>query len=436
MAAYPVGPQQSSEGYYYLPHTRTINLPGLQSGEITDSPHLPLPQRANPPEVPGITDIQPERTGTDFGSDTAWKYTNNDHEVLKSAMLAVRLGPITATGGGINARYADDILCQAIDWLEFQIGGTVLQRLYGEEIHCRQLRNLIPEDLAAAYVLQRAGLTAADRAIMANPAVHAQGFWAYLDLPFWWTETANKHWHQYACQRTTRIVIHWRGPEYCLQQDNANSKPAAVLNNSYIQEMFLRFEVSALDTAVKAGYMNTVKDMQGEGLSYLLTYEQRQENQSIPIASTSTNIQLTNFNKPTMLVLIIVRKAANLIANYLNNRRFEFMPLSSYWADASGHRLQQRISDEYSKFRMAQRAFVGNPDVNLYYILHTDYADVVQYPMGNIEYGRLQNPTVTLTWDAPIGEAYTADIYAKCYNYVRFVISADNRSGVSLEQPI
>jgi len=428
--------QQSSEGYFFIPHTRPINLAGLLSGNVTDSPHLPLPQRSNPSEVPGFTDIQPERTGTDFGSDTAFKYVSNDHEVLKTCVLAVRLGPLAAAGGGLLPRYADDVLNQAIEWMEFTVGGTVLQRLWGEQIHCLQLRNLIPEDLANAYALQKGGLTAAARAVYAAAASYPQGFWAYLAIPWWWTETANKHWHQYACQRTTRINIHWRGPEYVLQQDNVNQKPTPVLGGAYIQDMYLRFDVSALDTQVKEAYINTVKGFGSAGISTLMTYQQRQENEPIPINSTSTRIQLTNFNKPSSLIMVMVRNANNVLPLYTNNRRFEFLPVSSYYSEGSGHRIQQLITDEYAKYRLAAENFVGNPNVNLYYVLHSDYAEVVQYPMGNLEYGRLQNPTVTLSWDVAIPAAYTADIWATCYNYVKLVIAQDGRSGVALEQPI
>ncbi|RPI88539.1 MAG: hypothetical protein EHM41_00915 [Chloroflexi bacterium] len=397
---------------------------------------MPIVQRANPPEVPGLTDVQPERTGTDFGMDTIFKYTSNDHEVLKTVFLCVKLAPLDPGAGGNTARYPDDVLQQSIEWAEWQIGGTVLQRLWGDEMHAKQLRSLIPEDLATAYELQRAGLTDAERADLADPALNPDGFWVYLEIPFWWTETANKHWHQYSCQRATRLQIHWRSPDYILQQNVANTRPLPHGGALYIKDLFLRFMVSALSTDVKNSYVEAVKGFGSNGIMTLLTYEQRQENNIVLAGSTGTQIQMTNFNKPTYLVLIMIRREADLQPNYLRNRRFVYMPLSSYYSDASGHRLHAKLTDLFAKYAMNGQEFPGDPTVNLYYIFHSDYADVVQYPMGNMEYGRLQNPTLTIGWDAAIPENYQIDLYAKCYNYVRLVISSEGRSGVALEQPI
>jgi hypothetical protein len=387
--------------------------------------------------VPGYTDIQPERTGNDFGQDMWFKYISNDHEVVKKVWLAVKLAPLAAAGGGTQPRYPDDVLCQAIEWAEVTIGGTALQRLWGDEIHAKQMRTLIPDDLANAYKLQRAGLLVADRVDLANVATHPDGFWVWLQMPFWFTETANKHWHQYACQRTTRIQFHFRGPEYILQQTGVNQRPLPTGGSAlYIKDAYLRFAVSALSTDVKGAFVKTIKDFGNTGISYLFTYDQRQENNIVPAGSLSNTIQLTNFNKPTVLVLIMVRKEADMLPNYLRNQRFIYQPLGTFWADASGHRLNSKVVSDFAKYAVNAEAFPGSPDPNVYYMYYSDYPDVVQFPMGNIEFGRLQNPTVTLQWDAATPENYQVDFFAKCYNYIRLVISAEGRSGIALEQPI
>jgi len=430
------GMQNSSEGYYYLPYTYPVHLPGLVSSKVSDSPHLPMEQVALPPEVPGLTDIAPERVGTDFGQDTSFKWVSNDHELIKDCILAVKLAPLTAGAGGTQARYHDDVLCAAIDKIDFQIGGTTLQTLYGDAIHHDQLVECTPEDLARLHAAQRADLTVAQRATLAAIGTSPDGFWVFLELPFWFSEVASKHWHQYACQRQTRIVVRWRGAEDILQQTTANTKPVPAVGATYIVDTFLRFRVSALDTATKDAFTNSVKSLGSTGLNYLIRYNQRQEANAVATGATSTSIQLTHFNKPTYMCRVIVRPRANLTPNYLTNNRFAYTAVDEFYSDASGHRLATRVTDFYHKYLTIGKEFLGNPAINIYHLLFTDYPDVKQYPTGCIEFAKLQNPLLNLVWDAALGADQVVDVYAYCYDYIRLVVTADNRSAVALEQPI
>ena len=432
----------SSDSYYYLPYTLPIHLPGLVSTNPADSPHMPLPQKAVPPEVPGYTDILPERVGCDFGMDMSFKYIPNDYEVLKDCILCVRLAPLTAGAGGSAARYPADVLNHAIEYIQFQIGGATIQQITGDEIHFKQLVELPPEEFQRIEAAQHYADDETARAALADHTNYPNGVWYFLEIPFWWTETAAKHWHQYACQRQTRINIKWRNAEYILQQNTANTKPTPYSGfSTYIVEAFLRFRISALDTAVKDTFTNSVKSLGSNGLNYLMQFSQRQENCIIPeMASGQYTIQLTNFNKPTYMMRFVVRRAGDLEANYTGNERFLHQMVSYYQADASGHRLWPKMSSEFAKIEVNGKEFLNDFQNNVYHVLHTDYADVNQYPMGCIEYGKLQNPTLTLYWDSwptlAVGDDLVCDVWAYCYDYLRMVITQDNRSAVNLEQPI
>jgi hypothetical protein len=426
-------PNSSSDGYYFLPYTLPTHLPGLISTNPQDSPHMPVAQKALPPEIPGVTDIQPERVGCDFGMDMSFKYIPNDYEVLKGATLMLHMAPLAAAGGGLLPRYPDYLLATAIENIQFQIGGATIWQKSGEEIILKEIVETAPEEFSRICGAEKLILSAADRAAL---AALPDGFWIFCDIPMWWSETAAKHWHQYACQRQTRINIKWRNPDAILQQDNVNQRPTPVGSSTYIKEAYLRFNVSALDTAVKDTYTSGVKQQGSTGLNYLVQFTQKQENQILVHGNKSFMIPLTNFNKPTYMLRFIIRKVADLTPNYTNNQRFACQNIASYWMDASGHRLWPKTSSEYAKWCVNARYFLNNPTINVFHVLHTDYPDVTQYPMGDLEYGKLQNPTLFIEFDANLQEDHVVDVWAHCFDYLRLVITQDNRSAVNLEQPI
>ena len=430
----------------YLSFTLPVSLPGLVSTNPADSPHMPLPQTAIPPEVPGLNDLSPERVGTDFGMETSFKLVPDDYNVLKSVILMVKLdalantGPFTpnpsATPPTYGARYPSDVLCHAIDVIQWQVGGLVVQEIEGDKIHFRQAIELGEEDYARVSEAQKIVDFAGDRATLATVPQ-----WVMLEIPLWWTETAAKHWHQYCCQRQTRIIIKWRHSDYIIQTDNpakVKPLPATGATSPYIMDMFLRFRVSALDTAVKETYTNAVKSQGGNGLNYLLKFSQKQERQLVPATATKASIQLTNFNKPTNFVWYVCRNEEDLQPDVSKNNRWNLQETSWHYLDASGHKLWPRTSNEYNKLEVNSKYFLntrtGRPSI--YHFLHTDYPDATQYPMGCIEYGKLQNPTVFLEWTSALSKNMLVDVYAECYDYVRLVVTSDNRSAVSLEQPI
>lgn len=447
--------QASTDSYYYLPYTLPVHLPGLVSTNPADSPHMPLPQKALPPEVVGFTDIQPERNGTDFGMDTSFKYVPNDYEVLKEAILMVKLAPLVVSAsavGGSNPRYPADVLCHAIEYYNFQIGGQTIFQKYGDTLHFDELVEDNPDEYLRKSLAQGIDIPEnsvsvdmpgrvqrADRTF--NGGQFAGGQWFMLELPFWFSDSAAKNWHQYACQRQTRINIHWRNPDSILQQDGNAIRPLPdpAVSSTYIMECYLRFRVSSMDTTTKDTFTDAVKAQGSNGLNYLVRYIQRQDNHLVSTGATGTSIQLLNFNKPTYMLRFVIRKQSNLINSEptdLVNDRWSLADLGSYYMEASGHRVWPEMSQNFAKLMVNGREFLNKPDQNVFHVLHTDYPDVNQYPMGCIEYAKLNNPTLNIKFSTPPSENLIVDVWAYCYDYLRLVISSDNRSAVALEQPI
>lgn len=418
-----------------MPYTRPVNLPGLNSTNVSDSPYLPTGQRALPPSVPGITDVDPERIGTDFGSVTSFKYPSNDYEVLKSVTLVVRLSPLDAGAGGDTARYSDDVLCQAIEKIVMTVGGTPIGApLYGDEMHYNPMVEATPEEKKRLWGMQAAGLTIAERAILA-----ATPQTVMLTVPMFWSKVTANAYHQYAVQRQTKFEITWRDKSFILQQNTANTAPVPKAGyTTYIDNMFLRFEVSALDTAVKDAYTQGVKRLGESGLDYMFQYQQRQTDNYILTGQTAVNHQLTNFNKPTYMVRFWIRPTANLLPSYLNNDRFATPDiLSFYYGEASGHKYVQKTEKPWAVSMINGKYFLGDPTLHrVWHGLFTDFPDVKQYPMGVLEFSKLQNPTIHVELTGAAAVDYTVDYYAYCYNYCRIVITSDNRAAVTTEQPI
>lgn len=421
----------SSDVLYFKPYTMPTHLTSLVSTDPRDCPLLPIPHKANPPEVIGFTDIEPERMGTDLGQLTSFKAMPDDYEIWKKMTLIVTFSQLAAGGAGTLPRYPDDVLCQAIDWIDFDVAGFRVQRIFGEQIHFNQLRTMPPEEYGRVSRMQRAGLMPANRAAL---AATVGGFQAYLEIPFWFTENFAKAWHQYSCQRQTRIFIQWRQKEYVLQQDGVNTFPTPVGSTTYIKSMFLRVDVSIPDVAVKETFLKSVIALGDYGLDILSTHVQWQDNNPVPPGSYSFNIKLQNFNKPIYLIQFIVRPTANLIPNYTNNQRLAIVPVSYFNMYAASHKLTQDTSHDWAMWKN-EDYWLGWPSVSQYVIPFAENTDITNYPMGCLDFSLIQNPNMNFYWKTPTPTDYTIDVRADYYNYVRLIISSDLRSAVTLEQP-
>ena len=408
--------QATSNCQSFLQLTKPVHLPTLTSPSGDDSPHLPTAHHSQSPEVLGITDIAPERQGVDLGQVDYFKIINNDNELFKNAVLCVRLDALTAAGGGANPRYVDDILCAAIEKIEFTFGGNVLQELYGDEIHFRMFQETPEEELMRRCHLQGANLTPVERAALATTAR-----WYYLELPFWWTRQPGFNWHQYAFQRLTRIQIHWRPATFLLQQDLVNARPTPTLGGNYILDHYIRFHVSSISEATKQLYMKMVEDQGDKGWLYMINDFERVENHQLSAGQTTHNVLLNTFTKFGYNLRFWIRPVANLQPSYLNNRRWECLDIRSLWFEVSGKRYFPQIDVEYLKYMFNAKQYLGNPELPVYNVPFTEYPDMHTHAMGGFDFSNTVNPTLTLITDALPANCFL-DCYLFCHNYVRLVL--------------
>lgn len=430
MTSYGAGAQASSDANSFMGLAVPIHLPTLASVDGVDSPHLPQGHHSQPIEVPGFSDIPPEAVGRDFGQIDYYKYINNDNDVLKSCTLAVRLAPLTgANVAGVRARYVDDILCAAIDHVEWRYGGNVLQTLYGEELHYRVQQETLLEELNRKWELQGAGLSDQERTELATDE-----HWVYLELPWWWTRSPDTHWHQYAFQRPTQIVIFWRPAAFLLQMDNvgAPAVPAPSAGSRYIMDAFVRFHISTVTEAVKQTYMRLVEAKGKAGYLYPIPDIQRDTEHIMAMGSVRNSVVLQNFRKYCYNIRYILRPTANLQPNVLNNRRWDLVDIVEHHMDVSGRRYLPIIDNHYTKNVINGKLYLGNSGLPVYNIPFTDYPDLHTHGMGGFEMAQTVNPTITVVTDALPAEV-TADFYSYNHNYVRLCMSGTATAGETVQ---
>lgn len=434
MSTFSTGFQATSNAQSFINLTAPVHLPSLASADGADSPHLPAPHKTQAIEVSGITDIAPERQGVDFGQVDHFKYINNDQECLKSVTLTVKLAPLAAGAGGAHPRYVDDILCAAIDHIDFMYAGKVLQSLYGDEIHFRTALETPHDEISRKYKLQGAGLTVDERVALA-----AAPQWINLEVPFWWTRSPSASWHQYALQRMTRVVIYWRTPDYLLQQDGGTARPLACSESGvastmqpYIMDHFLRFNVVCLSEATKQTYIKMVEANGDNGWLYMIPDWERMTDQQLSNGATTTTFLLSNLTKFGYNLRYWIRPLANIQPDWTNNRRWEIIDIKSHALSISGKTFLPPLDDVNLKFAVNGKLYLGNETLPIYNIPFTDYPDLHTHAMGGIEFSNTVNPQITINTSA-LPYACSADFVLYCHNYVRVVIDGARSTAETLQ---
>jgi hypothetical protein len=430
MSTTGTGFHASSNASAFMGLTTPIHLPILTTNNGSASSHLPGPQLTKAPETHGFTDIPPERQGVDFGQTDYFKYVLNDNECLRKMTLCVKLDALTVGAGGFNARYPDDVLCQAIENITFHYGKD-LQRLEGDEIHFRRLQETEEAELARLSQLQGNRMSVADRVTNAESAR-----WYYLEVPFWWTLRDSDNWHQYALQRLTRIIITWRSPSYILQQDGAATLPTPASGGAYILDHFLRFDVVCLSEPTKQEFLKRVKSNGTGGQLYLIgeTEKLSQTLNAYPGGVATHVIQLNTFSKYGYNLRFVIRDVANLAANVLNNRRFDCLNITSCYLDISGRRYFFDTDNFYMKYVVNDQLFDGNPELPIFNIPFNVNPDLHSAAVGGFDFSNTTTPQITLVMPAHSSNLQ-ADFMLYVHNYIRLTIVND-QSGAELVQPL
>ena len=447
------GIQQSTNAFQFFNLTTPIFLPTLTSSSGADSPHLPLPHHSQAPEVIGFTDLQPDRSGVDFGQQTFFRYANNDNDILKTCTLCLDVTGLVDPNGCVLSRYIDDLGLGCVEKAEFWYGGNVLQTLHGDELHFKMMQETAHDELTRKCKLQGAGLSDAQRAVLYKN----KDTFLYTDIPFWWSQKYENHWHQYAFQRLTRIVITFRPVAYLLQMGygfdplkavNGTSQtivgssstllptPQTGNGTTYLKNHWLRFEVSVPSLATKQYYQSMVSSTGEAGWNYL--FPDVQSIRDITIASGTTTVpplQLNTFTKYGYNLRFVIRPYDNLQPNVSNNYRWQLMDLGQFSFDISGNRYLQTVDDFYVKHAQIGKYYFGNEQLPVYNVFLTDYPDIYNHGMGGFEFTNIVNPTLNITFNTATGCVGSFNAYLSCHNYVRCLLDGA-KSAAETIQPI
>lgn len=442
MSTYSTGEQSVSSANSFMGLGVPVHLPSLASPNGADSPFLPIPHHAKAIDMPGITDIPPERQGVDFGGVSYFKYISNDNEALLKAVLVLQLSPL-ASRTGANPRYVDDIALAAIEYVDFSFAGNLLQRLHGDELHFRMLQELDGNELERRKKLQAMGLGDAERAALAGDIQ-----FVYCELPFFWTEEPSAAWQQYGFQRITNVVVHYRPFQYLVQHNaeaTDSSFPVPANGNpTYIMAQWLRFHTVTLSESTKQLYLREVEAQGPNGWLSMITDFERITEYSLAEAARHAagphrqthSVLLNTFSKYGWNIRYWIRPIANLRPDAHNNNRWATVPVLSDRLDISGRKFQPELETFYKRWMIDAAEFKGNPppDVHINNIPLTEFPMVKNQGMGGIDFSNTANPLLIIH-TAPLAEPCHLDIYLYCRNYVRQVVRG-NQSAAEAVQPI
>lgn len=437
MTTQGVGPQPGLTPQQFLGLKAPVHLPTLVSTRGEDTPHLPTAFHTAALEVEGITDVEPVRTGYDFGSQEEFSYLSNTNEILTSCILCVKLAALAPGGNGTDPCYVDDILCAAIEKIEWLYGGNnPVQVLDGDDLHFLTLQETEDEELERKYALQAAGLTREERIALAQGEQYV-----YLDIPWFWTKATSGHWHSYAYGRPTRVRITWRAPGYLVQQDGTiaggATQPQPVNSLTYIKQKWLRFHTAVPTEATKQVYMKKIEAQGDHGQLTLFRDVQKQEF-TIGANDTETNAKVDMFTKYGYNLRFILRPEANLQPNFENNERWQILDINTLQFDIANKTYYPKTDDWYQKHQYHAKWFVGNHEIPIYNVPFTAYPDLHTQAMGGLEFSNAINPFLRITHDAPSVAGFgnvklTCWLY--CHNFIRQVIRGV-QSAIETVQPL
>ena len=427
MASIGTGNQATSDIGSFLTLTIPTHLPPLTTNDPTATSLLPTGQLTTTSQLSGWSDIPPERQGVDFGQVDYFIYILNDVEVLTDLWLCVRLDGLNPGPGGELPRYAEDPICQAIDRITF-VFGRDLQALETDAMHFGFLMNEDEQTFRRESQLRGYNVPVGERIDKAKGPK-----WYYLRIPFWWTLRNPDSWHQYALQRLTRIVIHWRSPNAILQQELANTQPTPMNGGQYIMDHFLRFRVTAITEATKQVFIRRMENLGPAGQLYLIEDNQRLHHQLQPGVHHHV-IQLNTFTKYAYNLRFVLRAVSTLTPNFLDNDRYRTLPIEIASLNIAGRRFMNPTDYVWMTHAVDESLWKGNPEHAIYNIPFSDFPGMVASAVGGIDFSNASSPQLNITTQA-FPEHVFLDCYLQCQNYVRLSI-VGNQSGAEVVQPL
>ena len=434
MATYHVGVQSDPKIYDFLPLTVPTYLPSLVSPHGEDSPHLPVAHHTQAIELQGFSNVRPitQPSSTGFGTTDRFEFKRNDTtDVLTACILCVELKGLIPDGGngGVNARYHDDVLCAAIDRIEFMYGDQVCQTLYGDQIHFMEEQELPEDEFQRRQRMRASGLSKQDRVTKA-----AANQWVYLEIPFWWTRSPAMNFHVYAFQRQVSVNIVWRSLGYFVQQDISNNLPTALGGGSaFFDNKYLRFLTAVPTEATKQVYRKLVESQGIQGWLDLIMDTYYSTDNILPanggVNARETQLKL-DINKYIYNMKFVIRQRNSIVDGVITaNDRWNLYSLKEYRFLINNQEFFPNIDDFWAKNWINGKFFLGNSQLPVYNVMFTTHPDMHSHGMGGLEFSNANDPRLCVTIGPENNLDLMVDIWGEYHNYVSKVLQ-DNKSAM------
>lgn len=377
----------------------------------------------------------------DFGKKITATISRNG-DLVSNMYLEVTLPPI-AQLGGFPASYVNNVGLALIRSVEIEIGGSRIDKTYGEFMHMTNQLSL-PAEKKAGYDKMVGGygiIDESDHAVV--DSLNVTGGTYYIPLQFWFCNgNPGSALPLIALQyHEVRVSIELRKLSELVRFDTATHVGSSVGPSDYsISDASLYVDYVFLDTDERTKFSQATHE-------YLITQTQFLGDESLAATTVNHKIRM-NLNHPVKAVYwVITRDGAAVEDQDAGNRWFDFggtSPKDVFAGDANFHADRvvsatislnghERFSARKgSYFRLVQpfQHHTRIPDAQVFMYSFCLNCESAQ-PSGSCNFSRIDNSTLMLTVDAANaldGLASKIKIFGVNYNVLR-ILSGCSPSG-------
>ena len=402
--------QSPSTAKDFLAWSLPVNIPSLISIHGAHSPYLPAQPHAQAASCESYVDLTPvSASDGDLGGVSRFEYRANDHDILKSAQICVKLCRLnidnlaSSTANPAGCRWPDDPIPAMLDRVEMLYSGNLIWRRTGTQMHFANVRELKDLEKRRRRPLQGWGYDDAERKIAAQNSRY------YLfDLPVWFAGDHTRHFHQYAFRKSIEFVFYWKPAANVIQiNEDATGTPvvltdlgaAASAGAKWIVSQHMRFTVAAVTEATKAEFMTKLKS--AAGISMMEDDVVILSRNAFEGSMKTGDINLKSCRKYAYNIGIICRDQRNLVADYTRNNPWALLPIGGLKFTVGGQEKLPKTDEAWLRYEVNAKKF-SNEDFTCM-ILNIPLCELPQvhyHSTGGLEMANIQDPIVT--WYGPL----------------------------------
>lgn len=383
--------------------------------DATNDPYMPKALDPALPHMPGQSDIEAEQGAQDFGQIMMFRWTECPNDVIPDLDLIVQLNPITASGGGTNARYVNDPIGAGVEYIDLETKGNPIQRIYPDYLHFQNFLTADPLKYDTDCRKRADNLTKAQRVLNATGTQTI-----YYPLKFWFTYNDRVALHQYLLSNAMlKFKIVFRQPEYVLQQDNVNARPVPAGGlTRYIQRCFIRARVTTVSDATTSAYAAELPVMQH-------TMDLQHGIDNIAVGETSHHTLLHNLSRQGPGGWFMMRPQSTCIPlNYTTYNPWALAVLddgttnSYYNMFGQGMDMTPKIFHREAIVIINNRYYPNETRIPLYPYIFSDTPDEVVDSAAGIEFIKVLDPYINIQFSVAVPAALQVDYFWPVHNTV------------------